>query len=156
MKADYAYRFLKRLFDLLASGAALVALIPLWLVAILGIELSDPGPVFYLADRVGKDDRHFRMFKFRSMRVDKNEDERSLRPNYSRIFPFGGFMRDTKIDELPQLVNVFLGDMSGGEDGEPRLQPGHGYAPQPRQHHQAPGQLLPVSGQGPGAPLDRV
>lgn len=112
MKANFAYRVLKRLFDIAASGAALVALLPLWLVAILGIELSDPGPVFYLADRVGKDDRHFKMFKFRSMRVDKNEDERSLRPNYNRIFPFGGFMRDTKIDELPQLVNVFLGDMS--------------------------------------------
>ena len=112
MKADLAYRFLKRLFDLAASGAALVLLLPLWLVAILGIELSDPGPVFYMADRVGKDDRHFKMFKFRSMRVAKDEDERSLRPNYSRIFPFGGFMRDTKIDELPQLLNIFLGDMS--------------------------------------------
>ena len=112
MKADFAYRFLKRLFDLLASGAGLAVLLPLWIVAILGIELSDPGPVFYLADRVGKDNRHFKMFKFRSMRVDKSEDERSLRPNYNRIFPWGGFMRDTKIDELPQLVNVFLGDMS--------------------------------------------
>ena len=112
MKSDLAYRFLKRLFDLIASGAALVVLLPLWFVAILGIELSDPGPVFYLADRVGKDDRHFKMFKFRSMRVAKDEDERSLRPNYNRIFPFGGFMRDTKIDELPQLLNIFLGDMS--------------------------------------------
>ena len=112
MKANFVYRFLKRLFDLVASAAALIVLLPLWIVAILGIELSDPGPVFYLADRVGKGGRHFRMFKFRSMRVDKNEDERSLRPNYNRIFPFGGFMRDTKIDELPQLVNVFLGDMS--------------------------------------------
>ena len=112
MKANLAYRMLKRLFDLLASGAALVLLLPLWIVAILGIEISDPGPVFYLADRVGKDDRHFKMLKFRSMRVDNSEDERSLRPNYSRIFPWGGFMRDSKIDELPQLVNVFLGDMS--------------------------------------------
>ena len=112
MKANLAYRVLKRLFDLLASGTALVLLLPLWIVAILGIEISDPGPVFYLADRVGKDDRHFKMLKFRSMRVDNSEDERSLRPNYNRIFPWGGFMRDTKIDELPQLVNVFLGDMS--------------------------------------------
>ena len=87
MKANLAYRVLKRLFDLLASGAALVLLLPLWIVAILGIEISDPGPVFYLADRVGKDDRHFKMFKFRSMRVDNSEDERSLRPNYNRIFP---------------------------------------------------------------------
>ena len=112
MKSNLAYRVLKRLFDLLASGTALIALLPLWIVAILGIEISDPGPVFYLADRVGKDDRHFKMFKFRSMRVDKSEDEHSLRPNYNRIFPWGGFMRDTKIDELPQLLNILKGDMS--------------------------------------------
>ena len=52
------------------------------------------------------------MFKFRSMRVDKNANEKSLRPDQDRIFPFGKFIRKTKIDELPQLLNVFLGDMS--------------------------------------------
>ena len=78
MKANLAYRVLKRLFDLLASGTALVLLLPLWIIAILGIEISDPGPVFYLADRVGKDDRHFKMLKFRSMRVDNNEDAKPI------------------------------------------------------------------------------
>ena len=106
------YSFFKRFFDILLSGFALVALLPVWLVAILGIFLSDPGPVFYPAARVGKDNRRFRMFKFRSMRIARDADEKSLRPDQSRIFPFGRFIRATKIDELPQLLNVFLGDMT--------------------------------------------
>lgn len=106
------YPFFKRLLDLLLSSIALVVLLPVWIVAILGIFLSDPGPVFYPATRVGKDNRRFRMFKFRSMRIARNADEKSLRPDQSRIFPFGRFIRATKIDELPQLLNVFIGDMS--------------------------------------------
>lgn len=112
MKPSLAYRVIKRLFDILASGLALIVLIPVWLVAIIGIEVSDPGPIFYYANRVTKDNRTFRMFKFRSMRVDRNANEKSLRPDQSRIFPFGRFIRASKIDELPQLLNVFLGDMA--------------------------------------------
>ena len=107
-----AYRFLKRLFDVAASGAALIVLFPVWLIAAVGICVSDPGPVFYLARRAGKGNRIFGMYKFRSMRVDKNADEKSLRPDQDRIFPFGRFMRATKIDELPQLINILLGDMA--------------------------------------------
>ena len=112
MKPSKAYRFLKRLFDICASGLALIVLLPVWLIAIIGIMISDPGPVFYFAHRVTKDNRTFKMYKFRSMRVDKNANEKSLRPDQDRIFPFGRFMRATKIDELPQLLNVFLGDMA--------------------------------------------
>lgn len=112
MKPRIVYRFLKRLFDICASGLALIVLIPVWLIAIVGIEISDPGPVFYFANRVTKDNRTFKMYKFRSMRVDKKANEKSLRPDQYRIFPFGRFIRATKIDELPQLLNVFLGDMA--------------------------------------------
>ena len=112
MKSNILYRFLKRFFDMCSSGLALIVLIPVWLFAIAGIEISDPGPVFYVANRVGKDNEHFKMYKFRSMRVDKNENEKSLRPNQNRIYKWGGIMRNTKIDELPQLINVFIGDMS--------------------------------------------
>ncbi len=112
MKPSLAYRFFKRLFDICASGLALIVLLPVWLIAIIGIVVSDPGPVFYFANRVTKDNRTFKMYKFRSMRVDKNANEKSLRPDQDRIFPFGRFMRATKIDELPQLLNVFLGDMA--------------------------------------------
>ena len=110
MKPSLAYRFFKRLFDICASGLALIVLLPVWLIAIIGIVVSDPGPVFYFANRVTKDNRTFKMYKFRSMRVDKNANEKSLRPDQDRIFPFGRFMRATKIDELPQLLNVFLGE----------------------------------------------
>ena len=106
------YRFLKRTFDIIASGLALIVLLPVWLIAFIGIEVSDPGPVFYFANRVGKDNKIFKMYKFRSMRVDKNANEKSLRPDQDRIFKFGRFIRATKIDELPQLLNVFLGDMA--------------------------------------------
>lgn len=112
MQPKLTYRIIKRLFDILASAAALVVLLPVWLVAIVGIETADPGPIFYMAKRVTKDNRVFRMFKFRSMRVDRNADEKSLRPDQSRIFPFGRLIRATKIDEMPQLLNVLLGDMA--------------------------------------------
>ena len=103
---------IKRIFDVFASGVAIIVLIPVWLVAIVGIEISDPGPVFYIANRVGKGNKHFSMFKFRSMRVDKNADERSFKADTNRIFRWGEILRKTKIDEFPQLINVFIGQMS--------------------------------------------
>ena len=112
MKPNRAYKIIKRLFDILASGAALIVFLPLWIIAGVGIFVSDPGPVFYCSNRVTKDNRTFRMYKFRSMRVDKSANEKSLRPDQDRIFPFGRFIRATKIDEFPQLLNVFLGDMA--------------------------------------------
>lgn len=84
----------------------------MWLVAVIGIEVSDPGPVFYCARRVGKGNKEFKMWKFRSMRVDKGADESSLRADANRIFKFGEFMRASKIDELPQLLNILNGTMS--------------------------------------------
>ena len=112
MKTNPLYRFVKRFFDVFVSGVALIVLFPVWIVAVIGILVSDPGPVFYLAHRAGKDNKVFRMYKFRSMRVDKDANEKSLRPDQNRIFLFGRFIRATKIDELPQLLNVFLGDMA--------------------------------------------
>lgn len=112
MKTSCMSRFIKRLFDICASGIAIIVLSPIWIMAIVGIQISDPGPIFYFANRVTKDNRTFQMYKFRSMRVDQNANEKSLRPEQTRIFPFGRFIRATKIDELPQLLNVFLGDMA--------------------------------------------
>lgn len=112
LKGDNMYKVMKRLFDIFISGISLVILIPLGIIAAIGIEISDPGPVFYKADRVGKNNKHFKMYKFRSMRVDNSANEKSLRADVNRIFRWGKFMRDTKLDELPQLLNVFWGDMS--------------------------------------------
>ena len=86
------YKIIKRMFDAAVSGLALVVLLPLWIVAIIGIEISDPGPVFYMAKRVGKNNKIFRMFKFRSMRVDKSADEKSFKADTKRIFKFGKFI----------------------------------------------------------------
>lgn len=106
------YRIIKRAFDIVSSSLALVVLSPVLLIAVIGILASDPGPVFYFANRAGKDNETFKMYKFRSMRVDRSANEKSLRPDQDRIFPFGRFIRSTKIDELPQLLNVLIGDMA--------------------------------------------
>lgn len=105
------YRFCKRVFDIAFSLLGMLVTFPLWLVAIIGIRISDPGPVFYLANRVGKGNQTFQMYKFRSMRTGKT-NESVFRGDENRIFPFGNFIRSTKIDELPQLLNIFKGDMS--------------------------------------------
>ncbi|BFL47592.1 sugar transferase [Lactonifactor longoviformis] len=106
------YRALKRCFDMVASSLGIIGTSPLWLAAVIGIELSDPGPVFYKANRMGINNEPFLMFKFRSMRADKKADEKSFKADANRIFKWGAFMRKSKIDELPQLLNVFKGDMS--------------------------------------------
>ena len=77
--------------------------------------ISDWGPIFYKANRIGKGNHPFKMYKFRSMRVLKVPQkgaEASLRPDEDRIFPFGHFIRKVKIDELPQLINILNGTMS--------------------------------------------
>lgn len=105
------YKICKRLFDIICALIGMVVSAPFWLIAVIGIEVSDPGPVFYMANRVGKDNRIFKMFKFRSMRQGK-ANESVFRGDEDRIFPFGKFIRATKIDELPQLLNILLGTMS--------------------------------------------
>lgn len=109
------YRGIKRGIDIVLSGLAILFSTPFWLVTIIGIEISDPGPIFYKATRIGKDNKEFSMYKFRSMRVLKEPQkgsEASLRPETERIFPWGKVIRKLKLDELPQFLNIFLGDMS--------------------------------------------
>lgn len=109
------YPLVKRAVGFTASLAAIIVTLPFWIIAVIGIEISDPGPVFYMADRVGYKGKEFTMFKFRSMRVARTKDEKSeagFRADSKRIFAFGAFMRKTKIDELPQLLNVFIGNMA--------------------------------------------
>jgi lipopolysaccharide/colanic/teichoic acid biosynthesis glycosyltransferase len=106
------YKYVKRLLDILCALLDIIGTSPFWIIAIVGILLSDWGPVFYTSTRIGKDNKPFRMFKFRSMRVDKGANEASLRPDEDRIFAFGKFIRKVKIDELPQLLNILNGTMS--------------------------------------------
>lgn len=106
------YKYLKRILDIICALLGIIGTSPFWLIAIVGILISDWGPIFYTSTRIGKGNRPFRMFKFRSMRVDKGANEVSLRPDEDRIFGFGKFIRKMKIDELPQLLNILNGTMS--------------------------------------------
>lgn len=106
------YRIVKRCFDFFCALLALIVLSPIFLLIAIGILISDWGPIFYKANRIGKGNKKFRMYKFRSMRVAKAANEASLRPDEDRIFPFGHFIRKAKIDELPQFINILNGTMS--------------------------------------------
>jgi len=109
------YNILKRFFDVLCSLIGIIGTSPLWIIGIVGILVSDWGPIFYTAHRIGKDNLPFKMYKFRSMRVlhvVRSGAEASLRPEEDRIFAFGHFIRKVKIDELPQLLNILNGTMS--------------------------------------------
>jgi len=112
VQIDNMYQFLKRFIDLICALLGVIITSPLWIIAIIGILISDWGPIFYTAHRIGKGNRPFKMYKFRSMRVAKAANEASLRPDEDRIFPFGHFIRKVKIDELPQFLNILNGTMS--------------------------------------------
>lgn len=124
-KKNKTYFVIKRLFDIIASGSALIILSPLFLLTAIAIKLEDGGPVFYGARRWGRDLKDFKMIKFRSMVV--NAESTKLKDllsesemtghafkihNDPRITRVGHFIRKYSIDELPQLWNVFIGDMS--------------------------------------------
>jgi lipopolysaccharide/colanic/teichoic acid biosynthesis glycosyltransferase len=103
----------KRLFDVLSSAAGLLLLLPLMLAIAVAVELDSPGGIFFRQIRVGRGGRAFNMFKFRSMRrVPDTDGPLITRQGDPRITRVGAFLRRTKLDELPQLMNVLRGDMS--------------------------------------------
>ena len=112
IKSRPYYEGIKRGFDFFCAVIGIIGTSPIWLFAIVGIELSNPGPIFYMARRVGKDNEEFLMYKFRSMRVDHEANERGFKADTNRIFKFGNLIRRLKIDELPQLLNILRGEMS--------------------------------------------
>lgn len=104
---------LKRLFDIIVSGIGLILLSPLFLYFAVRIKRYDHGPVYYRGARVGLHDKIFHIYKFRSMIVDAEKTGVSSTSKHDdRITPVGHLLRRTKLDELPQLINVFIGDMS--------------------------------------------
>lgn len=104
---------LKRIFDIVISGCGIIVLSPLFLVIAIWIKLDSKGPVFYRQVRVGKENKDFRIFKFRSMREGSDNGSLvTIGERDSRITRSGHFIRKFKLDELPQLINVFMGDMS--------------------------------------------
>jgi sugar transferase (PEP-CTERM system associated) len=108
------HRLLKRISDFVVSLAFLIFFLPLILLTMLAIRLESPGPVFYRQERVGLDGKVFRVWKFRSMRVDAEKDgvPRWAGTTDSRVTRVGQFIRKVRIDEIPQIINVLAGDMS--------------------------------------------
>lgn len=103
----------KRLFDICCSFLGLILLAPLFIVITVIIATTSAGGVFYKQERIGKDFRVFKILKFRSMRPDSDKKGLlTVGSNDSRVTPIGRFLRKYKIDELPQLINVFCGQMS--------------------------------------------
>ena len=104
---------MKRLFDIVASGLGLLVLSPLFIIVAIWIKLDSKGPIFYRQVRVGLHNKDFRIFKFRSMRVGADKGSLvTIGGRDPRVTRSGYFIRKFKIDELPQLINVFIGDMS--------------------------------------------
>lgn len=103
-------RVIKRLMDVVISLVAIIISSPIWLVCAIAIKTCDKGPVFYRQNRVTKNGKIFSVLKFRTMR--DNNEHRSVTANDDRITPVGKFLRKYRIDELPQFINILLGDMS--------------------------------------------
>ena len=109
---NIALSALKRLIDVVGSGLLIIVFSPLMIITAIGVKLSSPGPIFFRQERIGKNKKQFTMLKFRSMRVNMEEATGWSKDEDPRRTKFGSFIRKYSIDELPQLFNVFVGDMS--------------------------------------------
>ena len=108
------YRYIKRIIDILLSGLAIIILSPLLLILCIAIKLDSPGPIFFTQKRVGMHKTYFQIYKFRTMRTDTPKDmpTHMLANPEQYITKTGRFLRKTSLDELPQIFNIFKGDMS--------------------------------------------
>jgi lipopolysaccharide/colanic/teichoic acid biosynthesis glycosyltransferase len=119
------YRFIKRCFDVINSIIAIVVLLPLYLVIAIVVKLDSKGPIFFVQERLGKAGKKIKIYKFRTMATNaeqilknmSDEMKREFEENFkfkndSRITKVGKFLRESSLDELPQLINIFKGNMS--------------------------------------------
>ena len=104
-------RYIKRLLDILLSGCALIVLSPVLLIVAIFVRTKLGSPVIFCQERPGKDEKIFKMYKFRSM-TDERDENGNLLPDEVRLTKFGRLLRSTSLDELPELWNIFKGDMS--------------------------------------------
>ncbi|MBR3811658.1 MAG: exopolysaccharide biosynthesis polyprenyl glycosylphosphotransferase [Agathobacter sp.] len=103
-------RFFKRTFDIIVSALAIIVSSPIWLVSAIAIKVGDGGPVFFKQNRATRDGKIFQVYKFRTMK--QNVENRSATEDDDRITKAGRILRKTRMDEIPQFLNIFLGDMS--------------------------------------------
>ena len=106
--------WIKRLFDILISLIVIVPFLPVWLLLALIVKVTSPGPVFFLQDRPGKDKRIFKVYKFRTMRPGSEKMVKGVEvmKDDDRVTAVGRFLRRSKLDEIPQCLNVLKGEMS--------------------------------------------
>ena len=104
-------KFFKRFFDVVLSACALIVLSPVLLAVAVLVRLKLGSPVIFHQERLGKDEKTFRLYKFRSM-TDERDEEGNLLPDEARLTKFGRLLRSTSLDELPELWNILKGDMS--------------------------------------------
>lgn len=111
-------KFVKRLIDIVLSACGIVVLAPVWLILAIAIKIDDPGPIFFRQKRIAQDQngekQFFQIFKYRSMKMCTPKDcpTHLLENPEQYITKVGGFLRKTSLDELPQIINIFLGQMS--------------------------------------------
>ncbi len=106
------YRIFKRTTDIVLSIIVFLVLLPFMPIIIYKIKRQSPGPIFFKQERTGLDGKPFKMYKFRTMHVNKDADTKQAEVNDPRKFPFGQFLRRTTLDEMPQLINILKGEMS--------------------------------------------
>lgn len=107
-------KVIKRLFDIVASLLVLIVLLPVWIIVAILIKVTSPGPVFFLQDRPGLHKKIFKVYKFRTMKLgsEKMIKGQEVMKDDDRITSIGKFLRRSKIDEIPQVLNVLKGEMS--------------------------------------------
>ena len=110
-KAGIYERYVKRLLDIMCSGVALIVLSPVLLITAILVRVKLGSPVLFSQERPGKDERIFRLYKFRTM-TDERDENGNLLPDEVRLTKFGKWLRATSLDELPELYNIVKGDMS--------------------------------------------
>lgn len=103
--------YIKRFFDFVIAFVGLIILSPLFIVVMIGLYFANQGKPFFFQARPGKNERIFKIIKFKSMN-DKTDAKGNLLPDAERLTPMGAFVRKTSLDEIPQLINVLKGDMS--------------------------------------------
>lgn len=134
--------FIKRLLDIVISGVGILVLMPVYIIIAIMVAINMGTPVLYGQMRIGKDEKPFKLYKFRSM-TDGKDAEGNLLPETERITSFGATLRSSSLDELPELFSILLGDMS---IVGPRPMPtyyGPYFLPEERKRHTVRGGLIP-------------
>ena len=138
-------KYIKRLLDIVLSLIAIIVLSPVYLIVAIVVRIKMGSPILFSQDRIGKDEKVFKLYKFRSMTNEKDENGKLL-PEEKRLTKFGLTLRSTSLDELPELFSILKGDMS---IVGPRPLPtyyGPYYYPEERKRHQVRGGLIPPDG----------